>query len=184
MNKHILHLPKALSELQCKVIIKTFNSKKIQKKLGPNNEFCKKNNLYYYEYITLSTKSPIFANELSEGLTRYSKLHKFLTSAGFPKWKPYEKCNLQKYQPSHYYAGEHCEHSNSQQTSKRVLAWMFYLNDINSGGGGTYFPQQELTIKANQGDLYIWPAGWTHSHIGIPAKSEEKYIITGWCVFI
>ena len=59
---------------------------------------------------------------------------------------------------------------------------MIYLNTINKGGG-THWPQQEFTTKARVGDLYIWPAGWTHSHKGIVAPEEEKYIITGWSSF-
>ena len=62
----------------------------------------------------------------------------------------------------------------------RVLAWMFYLNDIKHKGG-TCWPQQRFTSKPRAGDLYIWPSGWTHSHYGIPAPKENKYFISGWC---
>ena len=64
----------------------------------------------------------------------------------------------------------------------RVLAWMVYLNDIKKDGG-TRWPQQNFTSKPRSGDLYIWPAGWTHSHYGVPALKETKYIVTGWCSF-
>lgn len=67
--------------------------------------------------------------------------------------------------------------------SQRVLAWMIYLNTIENNGG-TYFPQQEFTADATEGDLLIWPAGWTHSHYGIKAEASEKYIISGWVEFV
>ena len=95
--------------------------------------------------------------------------------------------NIQKYNPGQYYDSwsdteyweGHCEQQRSGSVS-RVLGWMFYLNDIKKGGG-TRWPQQRFTSKPRAGDLYIWPAGWTHSHYGIPAPKEIKYIITGWC---
>ena len=46
-----------------------------------------------------------------------------------------------------------------------------------------FFPNQDLTLKPIAGDLYIWPAYWTHTHYGVPADKEVKYIITGWCRF-
>ena len=69
------------------------------------------------------------------------------------------------------------EHGGSDYDCRRVLGWMIYLNDCD---GGTRWPQQRFTTKPRQGDLYIWPAGWTHSHYGLPSK-QEKYILTGWC---
>ena len=46
---------------------------------------------------------------------------------------------------------------------------LVYLNDIKKDGG-TYWPQQRFTTKPRAGDLYIWPAGWTHSHMGVIAN--------------
>ena len=55
-----------------------------------------------------------------------------------------------------------------------------YLNDIKIDGG-TCWPQQNFVSIHRKGDLYIWPAGWTHSHYGIPAPKESKYFMSGWC---
>ena len=42
---------------------------------------------------------------------------------------------------------EHCEvHGTSGQTSKRMLVWMLYLNDVFSGGE-TYFRYQDLKVR-------------------------------------
>jgi hypothetical protein len=43
---------------------------------------------------------------------------------------------------------------------------------------------QKTTIKTIAGDLYIWPAHWTHLHQGVNAPKENKYIITGWVEYI
>lgn len=114
-------------------------------------------------------------------LFKYKSRHKFLGSRA-KYWGPSQKCNLQKNEPSQSYSKEHCEHEGTGNSSSRILGWMFYLNDIQNGGQ-TVFPQQGVKFKPGEGDLYIWPAGWTHSHYGIPAKKESKYILTGWCEF-
>ena len=98
---------------------------------------------------------------------------------------------IKKLFPGDYYAhsledvskpedGEHMEHGSSFHDCRRMLAWMFYLNDIKKEGG-TRWPQQNFTSRPRAGDLYIWPAGWTHSHHGLPAPKETKYLMSGWC---
>ena len=60
---------------------------------------------------------------------------------------------------------------------------MIYLNDIKEGGG-THFCHQNFTTKPVAGNLYIWPAGWTHMHAGVNAPYESKYTITGWVEYL
>ena len=67
--------------------------------------------------------------------------------------------------------------------SKRMLAWMIYLNTVTDGGG-TKWVQQEFTSNAVEGSMIVWYAGWTHSHRGIISNTQDKYIVTGWCNFI
>ena len=66
----------------------------------------------------------------------------------------------------------HCEHGIG--TSRRVLVWMFYLNNA-SGTDFLYYP----TVRAKKGRCLIWPAGFTHTHKSSPNKGI-KYIISGW----
>jgi len=65
-----------------------------------------------------------------------------------------------------------------ENKSKRVLVFIWYLNDIDEGGEtefcGTY------TIKPQTGKMILFPAEWTFPHRGIIPKSNNKYIITGW----
>ena len=56
---------------------------------------------------------------------------------------------------------------------------MTYLNDVEEGGE-TIFPYQKLKVKPKKGKTILWPAYWTHAHLGNVAKTEEKYITTGW----
>ena len=74
--------------------------------------------------------------------------------------------------------GFHTWHTEAAFSNKRVLVWMFYLNDAESGTEFQYYP----TVKAKRGRLIIWPAGWTHYHRSELNKGL-KYILSGWYSF-
>jgi hypothetical protein len=61
----------------------------------------------------------------------------------------------------------------------RICSWGVYLNTVEQGGE-TEFLYQSLRIPAVEGNLVIWPAGYTHVHRGNPPLSGEKYLLTGW----
>ena len=177
MKTHIYKKEKALSVDQCNSIIEYIND--------PSNCDDEQNikiDLYsvVYDYYE-STPFKFVPNILLENLKIYQEEHLFLKNLYAP-WGFENSWNLQKYLPGQSYHEEHMEHGKTPDQCLRILAWMFYLNDVNDGGG-TRFPQQNFTAKARTGDLYIWPAGWTHSHYGIVSNTETKYIITGWCSF-
>ena len=86
--------------------------------------------------------------------------------------------NMQRYEPGEGFYGWHCERAGLTN-SNRVLVWMAYLNDVKEGGE-TQFYHQGHKETPTQGKLLIWPSDWTHTHRGIPAPTESKYILTGW----
>ena len=86
-----------------------------------------------------------------------------------------------RYEPGKSYNSIHCENGGIYH-SKRIFAWMIYLNTIKDGGG-TEFIHQNKILSPTEGDMYIWPAHWTHMHRGVVAPYDRKYIITGWVSF-
>lgn len=77
----------------------------------------------------------------------------------------------------------HCE-SGGPDTANRVSAYVLYLNDVHSGGE-TEFLTQKIRVPPRQGNLCIFPAGYTHAHRGNPVLDDgPKYILTGWYTFI
>ena len=137
----------------------------------------KLNNLELCLGIDFKNPSP-FGLEviLSNMISQYKE--KFpLINFNLSKWHITPTCQLAKYEPNNYYSYIHCEHG--KRYPNRIFAWMMYLNDIKDGGG-TYFSHQNFTTKPVAGNLYIWPAGWTHMHQGVNAPKEIKYILTGW----
>ena len=98
-------------------------------------------------------------------------------------WNIFPHYQFMKYEPNKYYERIHCENDGVPRNFSRIFGWMVYLNDIKDGGG-THFVHQNFTTKPVAGNLYIWPAGWTHMHHGVNAPKEVKYILTGWVNYI
>ena len=86
--------------------------------------------------------------------------------------------NIQKYDVGGHFGTLHSERTDLIHLH-RMLAWMTYLNDVPKSGE-TEFPMFGLKVKPEKGKTLIWPAEWTHAHLGAVVKKGNKYIITGW----
>lgn len=89
---------------------------------------------------------------------------------------------IQKTIPSGGYHIWHAEH-DSIEHSRRIAAYILYLNDVPDGGE-TEFLYQSKRVSPKEGRLVIFPAGYTHTHRGNPPLRGIKYIMTGWIEFM
>ena len=128
---------------------------------------------------------PLFVNykiELKKCVEKYKK--RWPRCDKVASYAMTESCNIQHYKPGEGYHKWHCERVGSKlPSSTRHLVFMTYLNSVKQGGE-TEWLHQKLKVKAEIGKTVIWPSDWTHTHRGITAKKEHKYIITGWLNFI
>ena len=92
-------------------------------------------------------------------------------------WSLWNIFKIQKYIEGGGYHSLHSEQGIQEDTVKRMLVWMLYLNDSECG---TEFPQWNTLVEAKQGRLVLWPAAWTHMHKGVTPNIGTKYIATGW----
>lgn len=88
---------------------------------------------------------------------------------------------VQKTIPGGGYHVWHSE-SGSHSFSKRIVAYILYLNDV-SQGGETEFLYQHRRVIPKERSLVIFPAAYTHAHRGNPPLRGTKYIMTGWVEF-
>ena len=102
---------------------------------------------------------------------------------GHSNWQANPVFNLQYYPPGNHYSVWHCENNGDTRYSKRILAFMTYLNTVFKGGE-TEFLYQDIKFSPTKGNTLIWPAYFTHTHRGIPAPIEDKFIITGWFEYV
>ena len=66
--------------------------------------------------------------------------------------------------------------------ANRYLVFLWYLNDVGSGGG-TRFPDLDFEVDARAGRLLIFPPYWMYQHEGLPPLSGDKYILSTYLLF-
>lgn len=177
----IHEVPKAYSKNSCDKLIKWFNKNIDKAQPGLANKDIIKDLEICLE---LKNEQDYFGlgKSIVEGIKDF-KIKYPLIDKHIHKWQLNNFVQLMKYEPNNYYNFIHCENDGNEKFSKRVFAFMIFLNTIKKGGG-TKFIFQKTTIKPVAGNFYIWPAYWTHLHQGVNAPEENKYIITGWVEYI
>ena len=65
------------------------------------------------------------------------------------------------------------------KSSKRCLAMLFYLNDVEEGGK-TIFPHHHKEFTPVKGSVIIFPPTWEYPHLGEPPVSNPKYIMSSY----
>ena len=176
----------ALSKEQCTQIIDIFEEHSTLQTPGVAGgvvDHSKKKSMclnFTFEPTGMQHKDKILNDMLGpalyQGVERYKKKYRYLDN--ITTWRLNRDYHMQRMEKDDGYFAIHCEQEGP--TSKRILTWMFYLNDARCG---TKFYYQNRTIKPRQGRLLIWPAGWTHMHSGVVPNIDRKYIITGWYSF-
>ena len=92
-----------------------------------------------------------------------------------PEWTDLHSENfIARYHPyAQYHLGLH--HDMSQITV------VVTLNTEDFTGGGTYFPNQQTSLKGLKGNISIHPGQITHRHGGLPVLTGQRYIIVSFC---
>ena len=123
--------------------------------------------------------SRIINERLRECIDKYKKEYPSIDEF-IARWVIDNAYNFQKYETEEDgFKVWHTE-AGGAPTARRVLAWMFYLNDAKSGTEFINYP----TVNAKMGRCVIWPAGWTHVHKGVVPNKGLKYIVTGWASYV
>ena len=103
------------------------------------------------------------------------RYYEFIDKRVFPEDHALEQFRIKKYNPG----GEdrfdtHVDVTN-YESSRRFLSFMWYLNDVETGGETVF---KDLTIQPKKGTLLIFPPLWLFPHKGNPPISESKYIMS------
>jgi hypothetical protein len=86
--------------------------------------------------------------------------------------KYWEAMNFIKYGPGQHFK-EHHDHGFSYNCTVSLVG---YVND-DYEGGELFFRLQNLSIKPQAGDLYIFPSNFMYPHQAMPVHSGTKYSI-------
>jgi len=120
-----------------------------------------------------------FRKLVDEGLARYN------TDVGLgipvPSSSTCADFVVKRYRPG---TGERFQlHFDSvDHLANRYLVFLWYLNDVGSGGG-TRFPDLDLEVDARAGRLLVFPPYWMYQHEGLPPLSGDKFILSTYLLF-
>ena len=173
-----------LTQKECDIIISRFEKSSFLQEGKVSNKFGLVVDHSYKKCTEI--ESPLFSQRdvistiilpsLTSCVDKYYKKHHALQYSA--EHNIFNQYNVQKYETEDDgFKQWHTEHCVSE--SRRILAWMIYLNDAKSGTEFMSYP----TVQAKKGRCVIWPAGFTHTHRGLPNKGL-KYIATGWVSFV
>jgi hypothetical protein len=84
---------------------------------------------------------------------------------------------LQKYSQHYGFYRQHVDSIPAHWSSNRVLGCIIYLNTVEVGGE-TEFPIHNAAVSPVSGRIVLFPATFTHPHVGRPALSGDKWIIS------
>ena len=174
----------ALTKKECEILINQFEKSpqllgKVMTGYGhvdTDKKSCKE--LDALKFSDNDVIGSIVSERLAESIEKY-KID-FPETEFISSWQFFNEYNFQKYDGEEDgFKVWHCEHGPESLCLRRIMAWMFYLNDIDSGGE-TEFLHQRVRLKPTKGTLVLFPAAFTHCHRGNPPLNQTKYILTGW----
>ena len=185
VNSHFIGCWQSEDTTYCDDVISFFENNKDLQSAGVTNHH------KVQESMKISTDISVYPKDLEE--QKFASLANFMghlkgCHVDYLKQWPFlktvfPKMHIGPFNVRRYDAGGHFGTLHSERTSlnvlHRILAWMTYLNDVPEGGE-TEYPMFGLKIKPEKGKTVIWPAEWTHAHMGSMVTTGPKYIITGW----
>ena len=83
----------------------------------------------------------------------------------------YENFQVLRYQPGQFYRTHHdmSPGDNELACGRRILTFFLYLSDVEEGGG-TNFPNLDVTVTPKKGSAVLWPSVKDHD----PTKQDIR----------
>lgn len=111
---------------------------------------------------------------LNEGVNRYLKANESFGSLARIGCRAFR---LRRYDPSEFF-NWHIDCFDAS-VANRVLACIWYLNDVDAGGA-TEFLYQDVQVRPRAGRLLMFPTSFEYVHRSSPVESGSKYIALGF----
>jgi hypothetical protein len=113
-------------------------------------------------------------------LPYYKRQWKIDEQLMFPDNHGWEQFRMKRYLPGEDEFKFHVD-VQDYASARRFLVAFFYLNDVEVGGETIFQDTKEslpkMFVKPKTGRLIVFPALWTHPHIGAMPISGAKYIV-------
>jgi prolyl 4-hydroxylase len=100
-----------------------------------------------------------------------------------PKDRKFESIRIKRYEPNRQQSFPLHVDVTDACNCTRYLSFLFYLND-NEAGTKFYFPDEELTFEAKQGNILVFPPMWMFPHEGLMPTENTKYIMSTYFHYV
>ena len=141
------------------------------------------------ESKTRTSNNAWCTNECYEDSLVQAALHKIEELTGISD-RNSEYLQLLKYEKGQFYRAHHdyIEADEERNAGPRILTAFLYLNDVPAGGG-TNFPDLDLTIMPKKGRILLWPSvldenpskkDFSTMHQALDVEEGRKYGANGW----
>jgi hypothetical protein len=100
-------------------------------------------------------------------------------TAFWPKKFGFEEFRIKRYRGNSIDEFDTHTDATSLETSKRFIAFFWYLNDVEEGGE-TEFTSMGISIKPEQGKVIVFPPMWMFPHKGNKVIRGEKYLLSSY----
>jgi hypothetical protein len=165
----------ALSDIRCQSLIEIFENDNTQKSVNDSSGQGKKyvEGTSYTDVNLTSVNGPKLKSFIHDMIIDVVK--EYCEKLGIPfLGDKYEAPELMKFVVGQDKFDTHFDANGSDHS--RVLAIIWYLNDV-SDGGELHLPSktEPLIIKPELGKLVVVPADWTHYHFITTPKSNDRY---------
>ena len=182
MNNYIRVYDDALMTSACDKAIRIYNENESLHERFDNDKtpnftqlnFTKNRNLdtYLHAYLIGKTQQYIDIYRSSISDTYF-----------FPKEYGFEEFRIKHYNADGIDQFDTHVDSATMQSSKRFLAFFWYLNDVELGGD-TIFMNTGFNIRPKKARLVIFPPFWMFPHKGAAPISGEKFLLSSYLNYI
>lgn len=101
-----------------------------------------------------------------------------------------EDFQILRYEVGQFYKTHHdyIPHQRDRQCGPRILTFFMYLSDVTAGGG-TDFPDLDITVDPKKGRALLWPSVYSSDpmmqdgrmrHQALPVEEGTKFAANGW----
>jgi len=103
--------------------------------------------------------------------------YEFTDRRVFPEENAFEQFRIKKYNPGGEDRFDTHVDVVDHESARRFLSFMWYLNDVESGGETIF---KDLSVQPKKGTLLIFPPLWMFPHKGNSTLSGPKYIMSAY----
>lgn len=182
LNDLIKIYPDSLSKDICNYLITFFDSNESIHEKITNDKKPNFTQLDLSECASKNSELESVHNFLVHTTIQYkNEYYSFIDSRCFPEDNAFEHFRIKRYLNNGDDAFDTHVDVKDLSTCKRYLSFMWYLNDVESGGNTVFY---DYKIQPKAGTLVVFPPMWMYPHKGEEPISGSKYIMSTYLHYV